>query len=133
MVTVSIKTKNQFYLYYYIFAFTGLFIGAFIDAIFTQLLYAIDPQEKSKWKLLIVLLLQIAANGVLLAALLHREITKVIMYSLPGLIFANVLLGIQSNLYRTMQILVGYQTRIKWPWSHQERSLLASTYEWVWS
>lgn len=132
MTTVSIKNKNQFYLYYYIFAFTGLLIGAFIDAIFTQLLYIIDPEEKSKWKLLIVLLLQIAANGMLLAALLHKEITKVIMYSLPGIIFANVLLGIQSNLYKTMQILVGYQTRINWPWSHRERSLLAPTYEWAW-
>lgn len=132
MTTISIKNKNQFYFYYYVFAFTGLFIGAFIDAIFTQLLYAIDPTEKSKWKLLIVLLLQIAANGALLAALLHKKITKVIMYSLPGIIFANFLLGIQSNLYKTMQILVGYQTRINWPWSHRERSLLAPTYEWTW-
>lgn len=131
-MTVSIKNKNQFYLYYYIFAFCGLFIGAFIDAIFTQLLYTLDPEEKSKWKLLLVLLLQIAANGMLLAALLHKKITKVIMYSLPGLIFSNLLLGIQSNLYKTMQILVGYQTRINWPWSHQERSLLAPTYEWTW-
>lgn len=132
MAAVVIKNKKQFYFYYYIFAFAGLFIGAFIDAIFTQLLYAIDPTEKSKWKLLIVLLLQIAANGALLAALLHKEITKVIMYSLPGLIFANLLLGIQSNLYKTMQILVGYQNHINWPWNRHERSLLAPTYEWVW-
>lgn len=129
---VHIKNMKQYYFLYYISAFMGLFIGGVIDAFFTQLLYALDPEEKSKLKLLIILLLQIAANGVFLSFMLKRHVTNYLMDSIPGLIFSSLLLGIQSNLYRTMQILVGYQTRINWPWSHRERSLLAPTYEWVW-
>ena len=113
---IILKNKNQFYFYYYIFAITGLVLGAFIDAIFTQLLYIIDPNQESKWKLLIVLLLQIAANGVLLAMMLGKPFTEYIMSSLPGIIFSGLLFGIQSNLYTTMQTLVGYQTKVKWPW-----------------
>lgn len=103
-------------MFYYIFAIAGLVLGGFIDAIFTQMLYVLDPNKESKWKLLFVLLLQVAANGMLLAMVLHKKITLYIMSSLPGIIFSGLLFGIQSNLYSTMQILVGYQTKVKWPW-----------------
>lgn len=113
---MELKNKNQFYLFYYLFAVTGLILGAFIDTIFTQMLYVIDPKKESKGKLLIVLLLQVAANGVLLAMMLHKKITIYIMSTLPGIIFSGLLFGIQSNLYVTMQTLLGYQNKVNWPW-----------------
>lgn len=118
---IIIHNKNQFYLFYYIFAISGLVFGAFIDAIFTQLLYAIDPNQESKWKLLFVLLLQVAANGTLLAFMLDKKFTIYIMSTLPGIIFSGLLFGIQSNLYNTMQTLVGYQNKVKW-WSFDRAS-----------
>lgn len=113
---MELKNKNQFYLLYCLFAVTGLILGAFIDTIFTQMLYVIDPKKKSKWKLLIVLLLQIAANGVLLGMMLHKKITVYIMFTLPGIIFSALLFGIQSNLYVTVQTLLGYQNKVNLHW-----------------
>lgn len=114
--------KNRFYIQYYFFAISGLFLGSFIDAVFTQLLFKLDPTSKSKVKMMFVLLLQMATNGIILAALLHRRVAKYIMTSLSGIIFSGLLFGIQSNIYTTTQNILGYQKPVKWklPWWHAD-------------
>lgn len=117
-MTYGHVNKNRFYIQYSFFAITGLFLGAFIDAVFTQLLFKLDPTSKSKIKMMFVLLLQMAANGVILATLLHKEVAKYIMTNLSGIIFSGLLFGIQSNIYTTTQNILGYQKPVKWklPW-----------------
>lgn len=121
-MTYGHVNKNRFYIQYYFFAITGLFLGAFIDAVFTQLLFKLDPTSKSKIKMMFVLLLQMAANGVILATLLHKEVAKYIMTNLSGIIFSGLLFGIQSNIYTTTQNILGYQKPVKWklPWWHSD-------------
>lgn len=117
--------NNRFYIQYYFFALSGLFLGAFIDAVFTQLLFKLDPTSKSKIKMLFVLSLQIITNGVILAAILHKDIAKYIMTNLSGIVFSGLLFGIQSNIFTITQNILGYQKPIKWklPWWHADYKL----------